>query len=480
MEGSDTEHKGSFHQRGKSAEYDLRKRYMSGIFEKAREKVNMTEKGFPEYFLWGAATAAAQIEGGYLDGGRSLSIWDTAPGEKIHNHENCHVACDHYHRWQEDIELMKQIGLKSYRFSISWSRIVPSPGVINEEGLRFYSDLTDGLLNAGIEPLVTLYHWDLPVWMYEKGGWRCKEITDHFLFYAEAVVNSLSDRVTYWMTFNEPQCFLMNGYMQGVHAPFERDYLCLSKIAANMMVTHGRTVRMIREHAKKKPMIGIAFSCGAYLPEDENDPRSVRKAEHASFYRQLGIMNNRFWMDPILKGKAVSAYGIYHIRKKDLKTIHQRLDFVGINVYEAFNYQKWGGDKNIDRSQFRTTYLDWVIDGRAMYYAAKFVYARYHIPLMITENGMAWNDSVDENGEVNDQIRIDFIDEYLKNLKRAMAEGTEVIGYQHWSLMDNFEWAEGYDARLGLIHVDYSTQKRTLKKSAYHYRDIIASNGSEL
>lgn len=438
----------------------------------------MKGQAFPKDFLWGAATAAQQIEGGYLEGGRSPSIWDVAPEGKIKNGDTCHESCDHYHHYREDVAMMKEIGIRSYRFSVSWPRVVPGEGEINGEGLAFYSSLVDELAAAGIEPLVTLYHWDLPVWMQERGGWKSEEITEHFLFYAGAVVDALSDRVKYWITFNEPQCFLMNGYMQGEHAPFLRDYFCLSKIARNMMVTHGETVKLIRRAAKAEPSIGIAFSCGAYLPEDEQDPASVEEARHRSFYRGLGIMNNRFWMDPILLGKPAHAYGIYHSGKRDMERICQPLDFVGINVYEAFTYSKWGGDKNIDRTNLKKTCLDWVIDGRAIYWAAKFIHERYGLPVMVTENGMANDDAVNERGEVDDQVRIDFMDEYLGNLKKAIADGVPVIGYQHWSLLDNFEWAEGYGPRFGLIYVDYHTQKRILKKSACHYREIIQSNGS--
>lgn len=439
----------------------------------------MSESVFPKDFLWGAATASAQIEGGWDCGGRTPSIWDVAPAGKVHNDETCHTACDHYHRWREDVALMKELGLKSYRFSVSWSRIIPQEGTVNEEGLQFYSDLVDVLLEAGIEPLVTLYHWDLPLWMHEKGGWKTLAIREAFLEYASAVVDRLSDRVQYWITFNEPQCFLMNGYMQGVHAPFQRDYLSLPRITRNFMLTNAATVRLIRERAKKNPKIGVAFAAGAFIPAEETQS-GIETARHKSFFKGMGTMNNRWWMDPILLGKPVVAYGIYRSRKRDMKDIQVKLDFIGINNYSAFNYSDWGGDKNIDTSNLPKNSLGWVIDGRSIYWTVRFLHERYKLPIMITENGMSNLDSVNEQGEVADDIRIGYIDEYLQNLKRAISEGIPVLGYQHWSLMDNFEWAEGYDPRFGLIHVDFRTGKRTIKKSAYHYKSIIESNGATI
>ena len=306
----------------------------------------MSETVFPKDFLWGAATASAQIEGGWDEDGRTPSIWDVAPAGKVHNDETCHTACDHYHRWREDVALMKELGLKSYRFSVSWSRIIPQEGTVNEEGLKFYSDLVDALLEAGIEPLVTLYHWDLPLWMHEKGGWKTLAIRNAFLEYASAVVDRLSDRVQYWITFNEPQCFLMNGYMQGVHAPFQRDYLSLPRITRNFMLTNAATVRLIRERAKKNPRIGIAFAAGAFITAEETQS-GIETARHKSFYKGMGTMNNRWWMDPILLGKPVAAYGVYRSRKRDMKDIQVDFDFIGINNYTAFNYSDWGGDKNM-------------------------------------------------------------------------------------------------------------------------------------
>ena len=435
---------------------------------------------FPENFLWGAATAAAQVEGGYLEGGRTPSIWDAAPKEKIKGGENCHVACDFYHKWREDVALMKEMGLKSYRFSVSWPRIVPEKGKVNKEGLKFYSDLVDALLSAGIEPLVTLYHWDMPVWVNDYGGWESKKITEDFLFYARAVVEALSDRVQYWITFNEPSCFLMNGYMQGVHAPFKRHYLNLPKFTKTFMRTNKETVALIRKIAKKKPYIGLSYAASASIPQNERDPASVEEARNASFFKGMGTMNNRWWMDPIMLGKPVSAFGIYHIGARFAKSVQVKFDFLGVNHYEAFNYSAWGGDKRIDKSKLPQNSLGWVIDERSIYWTLKFLYERYRLPIMITENGVSLDDKPEKDGKIHDDVRVKALDGFLSYMQKAMKEGVPVLGYQHWSLMDNFEWAEGYGPRFGLIYVDYATGKRTFKDSAYHYRDIIAANGANV
>lgn len=441
----------------------------------------MSRNGFPNGFLWGASTAAIQIEGGRNEENRCDSIWDVAPAKKIKNGDNCHVSADFYHHVDEDIAHMKEIGINSYRFSISWPRIVPEKGKINPEGLKFYSDLIDKLLAVGIEPLVTLYHWDLPLWVDKEGGWLSYDIIEYFNFYVKAVVDALSDRVKYWITFNEPQCFLMNGYMVGAHAPFKCNVFSLNKTSNIFMLTNKKAVDTIRSRAKRTPKIGLSFASGVYIPKDENGPKSIKEAYEKSFNKGMGVMNNRFWFDPIILGKKASAYGIFHTKKRDLKDIKTDLDFLALNNYEAFNYSFMGGDKDIDRSKLNRTSMGWVIDGRSLYWDLRFMYERYHLPMIITENGMADDDEVIDD-RVHDKKRCDFIDEYLLNVKRAVEEDIPVFGYQYWSLLDNFEWAEGYKPRFGLIYVDYSSDNKTriLKDGAYHYRDIIASNGSIL
>ena len=434
--------------------------------------------GFSKDFLWGAATSSAQIEGGYLEGGRTESIWDIAPERKIKNGDNCHITCDHYHRMHEDVALMREMGLKSYRFSVSWSRIIPREGEINSEGIKFYSDLIDELIKNGIEPLLTVYHWDMPTWVYKKGGWLSKDIIPLFEEYTKVLVESFSDRVKWWIPMNEPGCFIMNAYMQGIHAPFENKYLALSKLTRNCLLAHAAAIKAIRKYAKQSVKVGIAFSTGAWGPENET-PEEIEKARTLSMEKGNGLMGNKWWMDPILAGKPVRAYGIYSTKKRDMAEIYQPLDFIGLNIYTSYNYADWGGGKKADDSIPKNC-LGWAIDPRCMYWNVKFVYEKYRLPIMITENGLAALDKVADDGGIHDEARIDFAKNYLASLKRAADEGAEIIGYQHWSLMDNFEWAEGYEPRFGLIHVDFESGKRTLKDSAYWYKHVIETNGEEI
>ncbi len=434
---------------------------------------------FPDSFIWGAASAAAQVEGAYLEDGRCESVWDRAPKGKIKFGETCHEACDHYHRYREDVALMKEIGLRSYRFSVSWARVMPRAGEINEKGLDFYRSLVAELRAAGIEPMVTLFHWDTPHWMQKMGGWESKKIVKYFSQYVTAVVDALSDKVAWWMTLNEPSCFIMNGYMQGVHAPFKRHYLALNKMTRNCMLCHGEAVRIIRERAILTPKVGIALATSAYVP-DGDSPEQLEHARRRTYEEGLGVLSNSWWLDPILLGKPVRAYGIYHTDKKILSKINQRLDFMGINVYTPLNAGTWGGDNNLVVQGVPKNNLSWIVDERVMYYTLKFSYERYGLPILITENGMCDNDFPALDGKIHDIGRITFIKKYLQNLNRALGEGIPVLGYNYWSIMDNFEWAEGYDPRFGLIYVDYKTQKRTLKDSAFAYREIIESGGKAI
>ena len=429
---------------------------------------------FPKDFLWGAASAAPQIEGGWDCDGRTPSIWDVAPAGKVKNNDTTHEACDHYHHYKEDVALMKEMGLKSYRFSISWSRIVPEEGRVNPKGLRFYSDLVDELIANGIEPLVTIYHWDLPVWVQEKGGWMSETTIPLFAEYTKIVVEALSDRVKWWIPMNEPQCFIMNGHMVGAHAPFKNNYLALSKLTRICLLAHGESVRTIRKYAKQPVKVGIAMAAGCFVPENETE-EAVADARKKSFYYMNGTMSNRWWADPIFKGKTVTAYGVYRTRKKDMPKVKCDMDFIGVNVYSPFQKNWYGTSDTVPEE--RKTSMGWVIDGRVLYWTIRFFHERYGLPIMVTENGMADNDIISPDGQVHDAKRIGFIHEYLGNVKRAVAEDIPVLGYQHWSVMDNFEWAEGYAPRFGLIHVNYETQKRTLKDSAYEYRKIIETNG---
>lgn len=430
---------------------------------------------FGSQFLWGVSTAAAQIEGGYLDDGRTKSIWDVAPASKIKNGETCHIACDHYHRYKEDVAIMKEIGVKSYRFSVSWSRVIPKEGVINEKGIAFYSSLIDELISSGIEPIVTLYHWDLPLWAEEKGGWANPDIVRLFLEYTKAVVEAFSDRVTYWLTFNEPQCFLMNGHITCVHAPFKRVIFRFSRLIRHFMLANKESVRVIRKYAKKTPKVGLSFGSGAFIPENEKDKSSIEEARRKSFEVGMGIMNNRLWFDPVIKGKGASAFLIYHVSDSFAKKVQTDFDFLAINNYEAFNYSPWGEGRHVDKSGKMLNSMGWVCDGRTLYWTSKFMYERYNLPIMITENGYCDNDEL-KDGKVIDTKRIEYMDDYISNVRKAIEDGVNIIGYHYWSLLDNFEWAEGYGPRFGLIYVDYKTGVRTMKESALHYKNIIKEN----
>lgn len=429
---------------------------------------------FPREFMWGAATASAQIEGGWNEDGRTPSIWDVSPKGKIKGDVTCHEACDHYHRWREDVAIMKELGLKSYRFSISWSRVVPEEGKINEKGVAFYSDLVNELRINGIEPLVTIYHWDLPVWVQKKGGWLSQKIVKWFVEYSRVVVDALSDRVTYWLPMNEPQCFIMNGHMVGTHAPFKKRYLALSKLTRNCLMAFHASAEVIRKNATIPPKIGIALAASSFIPENES-AEAIKEAQHKSFFVKSGLMSNRWWSDPLLMGKTVRAYGIYCTRKSDIPKIQTKLDFIGINVYSPFQDNWYGTDEKVPAEKKNS--LGWINDGRCLYWTIRFFYERYRLPIMVTENGMCDNDKVAEDGFIHDEKRICYMKDYIGNVKRAVDEGYPVLGFQYWSLMDNFEWAEGYDPRFGLIFVDYQTGKRIIKDSAYEYKKIIETSG---
>ena len=430
---------------------------------------------FPKDFLWGAAAASTQVEGAWDEDGKCPSIWDVA-GKHIKSGDNCHIACDHYHRYKEDVALMRELGLKSYRFSIAWPRIMPQKGVVNPKGIAFYKNLIAELKSADIEPLVTLYHWDMPLWVHQEGGWKSPNIIDYYLDYVKAVVEALSDDVQYWMTFNEPQCFIMLAYVMGGHAPFRRDAFTYKNHLRHMLLAHGKAVKLIRETAKRKPIIGLAMASSTYIPDSE-DECGLLDAVKKSFESKIGEGSNSLYCDPIALGKA-SKMLRRKLSAEDLKIISEPIDFVGLNIYQPSNVSI--NKKGYNADTLPKTMLGWVIDGRCMYWAIRLYWERYHLPIMVTENGMANPDVVGADGKVHDQIRMKFLDVFIANLKRAVDEGIPVLGYQHWSIMDNFEWAEGYGPRFGLVHVDYETQKRTIKDSGYHYAQIIRNNGENM
>ncbi|MBO4373559.1 MAG: beta-glucosidase [Lachnospiraceae bacterium] len=450
---------------------------------------------FPKGFMWGAASASYQIEGAYREDGKGESIWDHFSHEsgRIKHNENGDVACDHYHRFREDIAMMKELGLKSYRFSISWPRVIPDgTGKVNEKGLKFYSDLVDEICAAGMEPMLTLFHWDYPYALYEKGGWKNDESPDWFAAYVKVIVDALSDRVGYFMIFNEPQLFIGGGHHIALHAPFEKnDQKDMMKICRNVFLAHGKALRIIREYAKRDVEAGMAPTGSVFVPENDS-PEAVEKAREKTFSIDAKnySFSNAWWADPIMLGRFPE--GAEEIFGKDLPVfsneewslISAPLDFYGFNVYSARS--AYGPDDNLtgyDEYSYMGSpknTLGWNITPKVLYYAPKFFYERYHKSIIVTENGMPNLDLVSLDGKVHDPQRIDFVNRYLLQLEKAIDEGVDVIGYQYWSIMDNFEWAEGYDPRFGLIYVDYRNENRIFKDSALWYKNVIKTNGASL
>ena len=448
---------------------------------------------FSKDFLWGAASAAHQLEGAYLEDGKGLGIWNffEHEGGHIAYNETADVSCDHYHHMKEDVALMKQIGLKSYRFSVSWPRVMPEGiGRVNEKGLQFYSDLVDELISAGIEPMITLFHWNLPLALFEKGGWKNPDIADWFGEYAEVVVKRLGDRVKYWMTINEPQMFIGFGLGMGLMAPFEKnDTQTMLNASVNVFRAHGKAVTAIRKHVGAEAKIGMAPTGSVWIPKDDSS-KDLERCREMSFVidKDSFFMGNSWWADPLFLGHypegSEEIFGdmLPKLSKEEWDEISQPLDFYGFNVYEGA-HEHFDDETKYGRYEYMGsphTMMGWSITPEVLYYAPKFFYERYHKPIMITENGMAGMDWESMDGKIHDYQRIDFTRRYLLELERAVNDGIDVIGYQHWSIMDNFEWCQGYKMRFGLIHVDYRTLKRTLKDSAYWYHDVIASNGANL
>lgn len=448
--------------------------------------------GFAKDFVWGAATSSYQIEGTGRDSGKGQNIWDVftkEPGRVYEGHTG-DIACDHYHRFREDVAYMKELGLKGYRFSIDWSRVLPEgTGKVNEKGIDFYNALIDELLEQGIEPYITLYHWELPYEIYKRGGWMNPEIVEWFGQYARLVAERFSDRVKYFFTLNEPQCFVGLGFLQGCHAPGVKAPLRDTfEMAHNALKAHGRAVQMLRAYGKQNVQIGYAPTSGMCYPEKET-PKDIEAARKALFALPDDLSNwtwNVSWCsDPVILGKypeeGMKKYEKYLpvITDEDMKLISQPIDFYGQNIYNGrcIRMGTDGRPEEVRRpAGFPKTATNWPVTPEALYWGPKFLYERYRKPIYITENGMACHDTVSQDGKVHDPNRIDFLARYLKNLKRA-AEEIDIRGYFQWSLMDNFEWDKGYAERFGIIYVDFETQERIWKDSAYWYRDLIRRNG---
>lgn len=444
---------------------------------------------FQKDFVWGAATASYQIEGGWDADGKGLSVWDVyahQPG-RIKDGTTGDVACDHYHRFREDVKLMKELGIKAYRFSLSWPRLIPEgEGEWNPAGVKFYSDLIDALLENGITPYVTLFHWDYPYALYQRGGWLNSESVQWFADYAAKVVELYSDRVEHFITFNEPQCFIGLGYYQGVHAPglkvSRKDIL---QMAHNVLKAHGAAVMAMRKAAKRPIKIGYAPTCSAHYPATEC-PEDIEAAKQVFFACQEPDAEDlmwcvSWWSDPVLLGKypedGLQMYKDFlpEITPEDMALIHQPIDFYGQNIYNGRAISGASGEPTFvpRKAGSPRTAIGWPVTPEALQWGPRFLYERYGLPIYITENGMSAHDMISLDGQVHDPNRIDFTHRYLLELEKAADAGVPVEGYFHWSFMDNFEWGYGYTERFGMVYVDYETQERIPKDSALWYRDWI-------
>jgi len=446
---------------------------------------------FPKNFVWGAAAASYQIEGGAYEDGKGLSVWDMmgkSPGKILEGNTDG-VACDHYHRYEEDARLMREIGLQAYRLSISWPRVLSSGvGAVNEKGLAFYERLIDALLKNNIQPWVTLFHWDYPYALYCRGGWLNRDSADWFAEYTQAIIDKLSDRVAHWITQNEPQCYIGFGHQTGEHAPgLKLGFAEVLRAAHHSLLAHGKSVQVIRARAKIKPSIGAAPVGIAKIPAS-NQPEDIKAARTATFaISGKNCWSNTWFADPMILGKypedglKLFSREMPEIRDGDMETICQPLDFYGVNIYfdETVRARPSGGHEVV-KNQIGPplTTMPWEVTPEALYWGPKFLFERYQLPIAVTENGMANCDWIHLDGKVHDPQRIDFLTRYLRAYQRAIADGVTAKGYFVWSVMDNFEWGHGYKQRFGLIYVDYATQKRVLKDSAHWYREVIAANGA--
>ncbi|MDG9673521.1 GH1 family beta-glucosidase [Micromonospora sp. DH14] len=453
---------------------------------------------FPENFLWGTATAAYQIEGAARDDGRGPSIWDTfsrTPGKVYQGHTG-DVACDHYHRYADDVALMAELGLRAYRFSVAWPRIQPDgTGPANPRGLDFYDRLTDTLLDRGIDPIVTLYHWDLPQALEDRGGWTNRDTAEHFATYATAVYARLGDRIDVWTTLNEPWCSAYLGYGNGVHAPGERNAAAAFTAVHHLLLGHGLAARALRSAGARS--VGITVNPADVRPAD---PQS---AADAAAVRLVDGLHNRIFLDPLLAGgypddvreHVARIVEPTFIRDGDEKLIAAPIDLLGINYYApgyvagrpdgAGNdaYPGTEGAVHFLPPAGPLTDMGWMIEPAGLTRLLERIATDYPgVPLLITENGAAFpdkpgTDSPDGPAQVIDADRIAYLDGHLRAAHEAISRGVDLRGYLVWSFLDNFEWAEGYRKRFGIVHVDYLTQRRTPKASARWYQEVISRNG---
>lgn len=446
---------------------------------------------FPPNFIWGAATASYQIEGAWNEDGRGESIWDRfshTPG-KIEHGDAGDVACDHYHRWQVDIRLMQEVGLKAYRLSVAWPRILPAGrGQVNQAGLDFYDRLVDGLLEAGIQPFITLYHWDLPQALQDEGGWTSRSTAQAFVEYTDRVTRLLGDRVKHWFTHNEPAVTAWLGHLTGRHAPGMQDPAAALATSHHLLLSHGWAVPVIRQNSPGAE-VGLVANVNWRVPA------SPSQADYEA-WRQTDGPWSRWFLDPlygrgypadIVVDQAAQGLGMAFNQPGDLKAIAVPTDFLGLNYYnrEVIRSQSLPESQNQPRSVIQPpqngvdwTEMGWEIYSQGLYYVLNWLSLNYRPnKIYVTENGASFSDGPGSDGRIHDERRIRYLASHIDAAQRALQAGVPLAGYFVWSLLDNFEWDHGYAQRFGLVWVDYQTQQRTLKDSALWYKAVIAGSG---
>jgi beta-glucosidase len=440
---------------------------------------------FPKDFIWGVSTSAYQIEGAWNEDGRGLSIWDTfshTPG-KVANNENGDIAADHYHRWKEDLDLMAELGLPTYRFSVAWPRILPEgTGAVNPKGLAFYDRLVDELLKRNIEPYVCLFHWDLPQALQDQGGWPKRETAYAFAEYARIMAERLGDRVTTWFTHNEPWVAAFVGHFIGEHAPGQKDMPASIKSMHHLLLSHGLAAEAIRSSAKKPARVGITLNLHPVYPATSSK-KDQQAAERADAF------TNRIALDPLLKGTSPLQEGLFTklltsriIQSGDLEKI-KTLDVLGVNYYSRLVMKHDSKVPVMNASQVYPQGNEysgmWEIYPDGLHDLLTRLWRDYQptCDILITENGIPVPDGLDFDGRVRDERRIRYLKNHIAQVNRAIQDGIPVKGYFHWSFMDNFEWSLGYGPRFGLVYVDYKTLKRTVKDSGSWFAQVIRENG---
>lgn len=450
-------------------------------------KVVMATIRFPEGFLWGTASASYQIEGAWNEDGKGESIWDRfchTPG-KIKNHDTGDVACDFYHRYPEDIALMAEMGLNAARISLSWPRIIPEGyGKVNQKGIDFYNRVIDELLHHGLRPFVTLYHWDLPQTLEDAGGWPKRELAEYYRDYAELVAQSFGDRVKHWIVFNEPWVFTVLGYLLGIHAPGRSEPTQALRATHVVNLAQGMAVRALREHGRPEA-VGTAFSMQPCYPKSdtpEDRAATERFSRFLNFWFLEPVMNGRY-PEVFLNG---SNEDLLEIRPGDMEIARAPLDFIGINLYtRAFvahdpNEPRLGARQVPADEGTELTDFKWEVYPPALSRMILDVTREFgRLPIYVTENGCSYGEEPGADGKVHDQRRISFLRRYITEMGRAIEQGADVRGYFHWTFTDNFEWAEGFSQRFGLVYCDFNTQKRIVKDSGNWYAALARSNALE-